>query len=255
MKRKLRDAGLLSLLIFLLFACKKDPDPCESFIAPMADFKMYILCNASRSPTDTFYLPEQIDTLYFDPQSGSAGTIFFKNNSNFSSEVSWTVGGDVRTFTQANFFLRFNDVNRAGEKIDVEFRTKRTVAPSTCFPNDDGLDTVRKSIFLANRLIHKEPQLGRFQGYIKGQERDTFTISIEPYWGEYLLSNFPKGATRKDYVRLFGRYFVADTDYAFQQFSRESIDYCIGYGKNDSLFIEFKYREQQQPTYFVGVRQ
>jgi hypothetical protein len=268
MKRKLRDAGLLSLLIFLLFACKKEPDPCASLTPPKADFTMY-LSNLPYGLLDKFYLSEPNDTLYYHPYAFGAMNVYFENTTNFFNEANWTVGGDVRTFTEPKFFLGFNGVSGAGERIDVELRTKRTAMKSPCFPNDDGLDTVRKSFFIANAMIHKPPQLGRFQGYIKGQERDTFTVNIELFQrqpnvtGDYMITNFPKGTTRGSWqirpkigmaLAFYGRYFSVLSSESFDEFNQSGFEYCLGYAKNDSLFIEYKHRDGK-PINFVGVRQ
>ncbi len=276
MKRKLHYAGLLSLLLFL-WACKKDPpvqDPCSYLRLPTTGFKMYFLepyYNWSSAKPDTILVGGAIDTLYVTRFGTSHCNLTFENTGGYVAETKWTIGSDTTTFTSPKFFLRFdnyNDIVGRSERIDVELRTKR--APMrTCFPNDDGLDTIRQSFVLADGERYKPPQLGTFKGYIKGQERDTFSITIELFdnSGHFGISNFPNGAREGalrmgtklgDMVVLMGSHFALRSSAGFKHQKSGFVNYCVGYAKRDSIFIEYQYggeNPKYAPEYFVGVRQ
>lgn len=272
MKRKLRDAGLLSLLIFLLFACKPDKLPddiCANEPQINQDFKMYLLVRQPGNGewVDTLYLPNDIDTIYMQSaRGGISHDIIFEADATNLDSIRWKVGYDVRTFTQPKFLLPFREATEPISDVTVRMlRYRRVWKP--CFPNDDGKDTIRKTFYLANANVVTVPQLGHFKGHIMGQERDTFVVEVKYLRNvkSYVLDNFPKNARIKDpsvpdpdstgvLVSFVGNYLFFESTYAFARINQSGLLHAIGKVENGILTFDYQFRDGTKQR-FVGVKQ
>jgi hypothetical protein len=183
---------LVSVLAFtviaiLVFAnsCKKccqDPsnpecenyDPCLGKLTS-ADFLIY-----GKGVSDYYAYwrnsLQKIDTLYND------GILLCTKAKHDS--VKWKVGLEQNYRTQDSCYVSFG-LQRVG-KVSITCIVFRQ--PNTqCFPNDDGVDTVTKSVYVAK--FEDVPILGKFKGMFLNDpvNPDSFEITFRHIQG---LSNF-----------------------------------------------------------------
>ncbi|MEO0040998.1 MAG: hypothetical protein RL329_446 [Bacteroidota bacterium] len=257
------------VIINLGVACRKTPDPCAGRTPDAKDFQMYMTFKnpGGLGIIDTFRVPQQLDTFYgSQAYSGFLPTMVFESDLVTAQTFKWTVGTDARVFTNPKFSLSFRTPPNLVNKIDVKLLRERST--DVCFPNDNGKDTIQKSFYLANDQILIPPQVGRFKGYIVGQEQDTFTVHI--YFGSrdeaYFIDNFPKGASvvcpavsggyKGDFIGIIGKYFVIQSSFAFTQVQNTGLAYALG--KVDKNSIEINYMTNKEPSKkqrFIGVKQ
>ncbi len=174
-----------------LGSCHDDviKNPCDGTTPFTANFEMYLGTGAPRlivSPRGT------VDTFYSGVSGNNGiGNLFFASVGTYDS-VKWTVGFDNRVFTSKLFYLRFPS---GSEKVDVRM-IGYGKANKTCFPNDDGIDTAYSGFY---QKIGDWPAVGNFQGALKSNPSDTFTVYMTAFSGNqygdpgYFLYNFPKG--------------------------------------------------------------
>ncbi|MEY4937584.1 MAG: hypothetical protein RIS64_3943 [Bacteroidota bacterium] len=256
-------------IISLGVACRKTPDPCANRTPDAKDFQMYMTFKnpGSLGIIDTYRVPQQLDTFYWSQgSSGFLTTKIFDSDLVTAQTFNWKIGTDPRVFTNSKFSLSFRVIPDLVNKIDVKLLRERST--DLCFPNDNGKDTIQKSFYLANDQIVTPPQVGRFKGYIVGQEQDTFTVHI--YFGPrdemYFIDNFPKGASvvcpavsggyKGDFISLIGKYFVIQSSFAFTQVQNTTLAYAIG--KVDKGILQIDYMTSKDPSKkqrFIGIKQ
>jgi hypothetical protein len=260
----------LLAIMYLASACRKATNtiPCANVTPIAKDFQMYmIVTNPVGYETDTFMVPQQIDTFY-----GSQMYLDFLPAITFDAGLidakafNWKIGDDPRIFTKNKFYLSFNTPHNSVDKINVSlFRERYT---DVCLPNDNGKDTIQKSFYIANDQKIPPPQVGRFKGYVVGQEQDTFSIHI--YYGPkaefYLIDNFPKGASvdnpivsggyKGDPIGIIGKYFIFHSSFAFKQVANAGLEYALGKVENGILQIDYiTTTERNKKQRFVGIKQ
>jgi hypothetical protein len=263
--------GASCCLLAIAWSCrdKDGVNPCEGVHPPTKDFKMYVKLDQPQRPNvvDTFRVPEDIKDFYIHPLAGSASNeVCFETNSTPADSVHWKIGEDARVFTQRKFSLKF--LNPDG-KIEVRLILYRK--PNvTCFPNDDGIDTVSKTFYLKNGAL-EQPVVGRFKGYLVGNEQDTFTVVTHYFTemagveGYYFIKNFPKGSTaitrgsypygKGDVISILGNKFGFRSDYGFGDIYNEGLEYGLGSVQKDSLIIHYKLTRNGGNGTFIGIRQ
>jgi hypothetical protein len=262
--------GASCCLLAIAWSCRDKPmiDPCSGVSAPPTDFKMYtILTQRSNSGRkDTFRVPEDFDRFYLNNLATVEATEVYFEADPSADSVKWTVGSDVRIFKQPKFFLKFTDPSG---KIDVRLIQYRQ-RNKTCFPKDDGIDTLYRSFYLADGK-NAQPILGRFKGYIVGKEQDTFTVTthyftqLAGFQGHYFIKNLPKGNTaipRGDYphgqgdvIYTLGNKFCFQTSYGFGEIYNEGLTYALGSVHNDSLIVKYELTGNGGKGTFIGIRQ
>ncbi len=157
MKIKLFTLALLGCLG--LAACDKDPDPCAALKPVSADFDFY----DGNTKIDTFMLPAKVT---------------FKAKDSTALSYAWSFPNGENTSNKREFSLTFH--NEVGHvPVQLILRNKPQTA---CFPKDDGIDTVQKSIYLfhwseANRL----PNIGTFIGTHEDTPNKKFEIHIKTF--------------------------------------------------------------------------
>lgn len=169
------------LLIMYLGGCKpqkSDPNPCLNTTEFKADFK----------------IEEQVGNNWVESDTMLINYIRFRATADYDS-YRWTVGNDNRVFTTKQFGLQFSRAE-IGQEIEVTLIATGKKTP--CFPNDDGIDTLRKKI----RLIDGKQStiVGEYEGYVEGRPNDIFTVKIQyilDYDNEpwYFIRNINKGCT------------------------------------------------------------
>lgn len=173
------------ILMVLLTSCPDEdpvkPDPCEGKKPVTAEFEI-------------------MESKYSDINDfmSRSDTILMKNIGNFiakeeNSNYSWRIGDDDREFTTSKVSLRFLEVLG---KIPVRLIVKKT--PDTlCFPNDDGIDTITKTLFV--KKYTESDMIGNYWGVNLDAPRDSFLVSIGWYhsWSAdndyYFINNLPNG--------------------------------------------------------------
>jgi hypothetical protein len=185
--------GLVLFAVFLTAACCKK-DPCANQTVTSAAFKIY-------EPLDEDIRYSEIsssDTL-------NIGNVIFEAQDSSSDVISyeWKIGTDPRTFNKRLFSLEFTD---SGQIISVRLIVKKVVN-AMCFPNDDGIDTLVKTFFVAGSSL----AYGSFEGYIESNPSDKFTVStqIQPQIGYAYVFNLPNGCTRNSMDAQLLTFFIA----------------------------------------------
>jgi hypothetical protein len=165
---------LLGAVVFV--GCPDDVvvDPCAGVMSTSADFT----------------IKELVETYKID-----ADTVMPYNTVEFSAkypadEYEWKVGFDGRTWTTKTFTLDFHGFSGS---VNVRLISKRKSINKECTPDDDGIDTVMKTLV----VVVKPAILGSFRGVNIENPSDTFTVDIRSteYRGQswYEIINMNKG--------------------------------------------------------------
>jgi hypothetical protein len=103
---------------------------------------------------------------------------------------SWFIGGEV--LHEKSFYRKSFPAETRIEVMLVGYK-----APDkNCFPDDNGVDTVRKSFYVIKEGYAAAPICGYFKGYNTDNPADTFTIKTFAEASSdivYRLTNLPKG--------------------------------------------------------------
>jgi hypothetical protein len=185
---KLRLFTLTTLAVLGFTACsEKEPDPCAALKPVSADFDFY----DGNTKIDTFMLP---------------ATVTFKAKDSTAQSYAWSFPNGENTSDKKQFTLTFH--NETGH-VPVQLILKNK--PQTaCFPKDDGIDTVQKSIYLLHWMeADRLPYIGTFVGSDDTNPNHKFEIYIklfnrpepEPvrsYWAGARIFNLPEGCSIQD---------------------------------------------------------
>ncbi|MFN8359814.1 MAG: hypothetical protein U0264_07855 [Candidatus Kapaibacterium sp.] len=168
---------LLLGAVVLLGGCPGEsvkPDPCAGVVETSADFTINELSDTYKFETDTV-LP--YNTVEFSAKYPA-------------DEYEWKVGFDDRTWTTKTFTLDFHGFSGS---VNVRLIAKRKTINKECTPDDDGIDTVTKTLV----VIVKPAIVGSFRGVNIENPLDTFTISVRSteYRGQswFEIINMNKG--------------------------------------------------------------
>jgi hypothetical protein len=154
---KLRLFTLTTLAVLGFTACsEKEPDPCAALKPVSADFDLY----DGNVKTDTFWAP---------------ATVTFKAKDSTAQSYTWSFPNGENTNDKKQFSLTFH--NEVGH-VPVQLILKNK--PQTaCFPKDDGVDTVKKSIFLLSYYeSDKLAYIGTFVGSDDTNPNHKFEVTI-----------------------------------------------------------------------------
>ena len=205
-KNKLMKFSFLFIVILLTFiACKKEqtkPDVslnCDCAKEVSADFKMGEVFGDQFIELDTIAMP----ISYNDGNPANFGylnTVYvnFSADINNATSYEWQVGSNTITQTSKDFGLYFSDtIGTISVRLIVHAKPNKT-----CFPDDDGIDTVVK--YLTIRNVIPDPLTGKYSGYNTNDPTHLFTIEMDttrivdstsPY-GYYVglgIKNLPDG--------------------------------------------------------------
>jgi hypothetical protein len=232
----------LVVIIIVNISCKKshEQDPCQGLTKPTGKFVFKELIGDTAFVTDTAFRDNYVQMKALDTYEA----------------VSWTLGGDPRTFTQPEFSLSF--INLLGT-IPVSFTGNKT--PNTaCFTVDNGIYTSTKNLTTVEQVekpnVTISPLVGRYKGYFTNNPSDTFTVRMEyfdsakydiPITGSknfYWLSNIPKGyvgtATASFVYKELQNGLTVEMGYKCFVFGTgASIVQGKGWLSNDSIYINY----------------
>ena len=192
-----------TLLFLVLLACCKD-EPCQDRTNP--DCENYDPCAVKSLPSAAFFMEERIrnnegDILYIPQDSLFAGSLIRFRSPNESEEFkhTWYVGQEVLNGFQVE--RNFLTVTNRPAFIDIAHVIEYPV-DSTCFPQDDGKDSVNQQLYLAlywNELA----TFGTFRGVLNAQ-KDSFDFKVRALFvtsGQEATIANPNGL-------LFDKYFI-----------------------------------------------
>ncbi|WP_416864899.1 MAG: hypothetical protein ACMVP2_20570 [Imperialibacter sp.] len=155
----------LILTLSVLESCKPDddPDPCEGLTLDsiQIDFTMGEHITNSGG----------IDTIFVYDTALIFNNIVFEAEKGAES-YEWTIGEDPRTFTERRFELFFQYPEQS---LPIRLIAKRT--PNlTCFPQDDGIDTVEHYLTIVDK--DSNPIIGKYEGHLESDPDDIFAIQV-----------------------------------------------------------------------------
>lgn len=185
--KKYIQVGLVLVLMVGLVNCRKDSsctdptnpkcpnyNPCTAVHPLSAAFNIYEDdCTVGPGSDDTSWHYYPTDTLY------SHCATFSITDSTVDS-VRWNIGAGV--YYSKSFTLNFNFIGPASVPITLTVYKHR----NQCYPTDDTIKTLTKTIYFVDTCI----ALGTYYGYFDNNTADTGTISIKKVTG---IINTPYG--------------------------------------------------------------
>lgn len=246
---KIVHAILLTAAIALsASACSDDnitPDPCADAKVVAARFKIEELVDTFARETDTAL------TIQF---------VRFSALEKYDS-YEWKIGYDERLFTDSTFTLNFalGSVN-LGERLPIRFIGKR--APRVdCFPYDDGIDTLVKSLVIVSK--YESPILGLYRGVHLDEPADSFDVHI--FWKneDFLtMTNINRGCAdtvRKQvsavYKELGATIMTFDANGSYDGGGCEAPEGVLYLSDDRSqITVDYRYGRDRTHKVFVGRR-
>jgi hypothetical protein len=170
---------MIAVAVAVIVSCKKEqpklPDPvnpCEECLPVEASFYMgkYMSFNNCDNTSATDY-----DTIYIG-DTVVGGIVRFRSTVDCYDKLEWIVGYDTTKFIGETISLNFPS-STYGTSIPISLIASK--APNlSCYPNDDGIDTLTKILVVTNDINNKS-WFGSFQGCnIDESPTDTFTVAI-----------------------------------------------------------------------------
>ncbi len=144
-----------------------EPDPCKELEPMSGRFTMGERIT-NYGGVDTVIVSDTVITENF---------VVFRADTTYES-YEWKIGDDQRTFTTREVSLRFMQ-----PESSVQIRLIAKWKPNqTCFPHDDGVDTVYKYLTVVDKYAN--PILGTYRGSLANNPSDIFdvTVSRENYF-------------------------------------------------------------------------
>lgn len=170
------------LLLLFLSSCKPCDDPtdpaCPNYCVDETNPECpnYDPCWDQTEVSAEFEIAEVIgkfqgDTVYFIPSDTVlTGEIRFRADLQADS-YEWTVGTDPRVFTEREVSLFFTEPTQ----LWITLIAKRE-PNSTCFPSDDGIDTVRRRMVVLP--IEETALIGKYQGATTADPDDIYIVEF-----------------------------------------------------------------------------
>jgi hypothetical protein len=166
------------ILFFILLAgtlsqaCKRK-DPCIVQKPTSADFRAYTIFEyPEHKEKKIVKIKVEDDTfiLGYNP-------VTFEAIDSTAEEYNWKVGLSDEVYTQRKFSLIFKEPDvRPGELINIQLIVKKK-PNKDCFPNDDGVDTVTKTIRFIN--FDQTAWKGKYYGSDNTDPNNFYTIEIK----------------------------------------------------------------------------
>lgn len=254
---------LLFLLTILLFSyCGKDEDdmpidPCLGAQETTADFGFFLRRRFIGNTKD-YYIAIK-DTFYNDP----AGTFLTFKASPGMDEYNWTIGDDPRVFQDSTVALAFDGYEG---RLNVSLTTRQFEPSTLCFPEDTGVATYTRSIYMKRRVFYYEqwPINGVFRGADEDAPDSIYTVSFTDLESRR-FADFPNGCDYEDggFVRGIEIFLTTPRQfYIFPWYNRcwnpEGIA-RLDDEDNNILIIEYTMDSKSDPSVrvskrFVGTR-
>ena len=242
-------------LMWLLTACpddpvKVEPDPCEGKTPVTADFDIYMKMYDAISKSNFYY---HSDTVL------KSNYVIFEAKGDYEY-YEWQLGDDPTIYTGDQQLFRFK--NPWGE---LKMRLIVKNPPDTlCFPDDDGIDTVYKTITVIER--DSAAIIGSYIGYHTSDTLDTFIVDVK-YEGMdrgLVFYNINRGFHLPEningnivQIRWENKYAIMKSDYCYSFGSQSPDGYAELQADNKTLIVNYEagpYDDRKEYT-FIGVKQ
>jgi len=194
-------------ILLCIISCKKiQPNlsdgkkGCDCAKEVSADFLMGEMYGNQFIQLDTIAMP--INYSNGNPQNfdyTNTVQVYFSAKNKKADSYEWQVGNNLISQTESDFSLYFDDtIGSISVRLIV-----RSKPNSICFPSDDGVDTIIKTLTIKNKSPH--PIVGKYYGYNTNDPLNTFTIEIDtasistptnlgsPYSCGFFVKNLPNG--------------------------------------------------------------
>lgn len=214
-------------------------DPCKGKTPTTASFSIADLSGSDHP----FWVKYDCDTVL-------NSSVLFEAKERNADSYEWTIGSQTittRDVIRGNF--------PRGEQIPIRLIVRKK-PDTTCFPSDDGIDTVVRFVYTvpivtdSGTLIHRfdSPRGGRFKGVHDDSPNDTLIITIDPYYytqptiTKYAILDFPKkGCTCWDIRGHTNSYKEDEFAYSGNNDCMRPSGISYIHGKNnDSLLIHYR---------------
>ncbi len=170
------------LFITIMFNCcrHKCQDPTNM------DCENYNPCTKEKPLSAAFDIEEDLDIqnggarnnwfwYYYDiGDTLGTGWAYFEPHDSTADYYEWHIGGG--TYKKQKVHLTIPQ-SMAGQKVDVMLIIKKE-PNKICFPDDDGIDTVKRTIYIAD-YYSNAAMTGRYHGYDTDNPTDTYNIFLE----------------------------------------------------------------------------
>jgi hypothetical protein len=154
-----------------------EPDPCKEIESLAGSFTMGERIT-NYGGVDTVIVSDTVITENF---------VVFRADTTYES-YEWKIGDDLRTFTSREVSLRFMQ-----PQSSVQIRLIAKWKPNkTCFPQDDGVDTVYKYLTVVDKKLN--PIFGKYEGALVSNPIDFYTVEItaNEYFDRFTITNINK---------------------------------------------------------------
>ena len=246
---------LFSILMFSLTACpddpvKVEPDPCEGKTPVTADFDIY------------FNGYDKIKKIYFNYYTD---TILVWDRVTFEAKgdyeyYEWQLGDDPTIYNEKTEIFQFKE---AWGELKMRLIVKNP--PDTlCFPDDDGIDTVYKTITVIDR--DSAAIIGSYIGYHTSDTLDTFIVDVK-YEGMdrgLVFYNINRGFHLPDHfngnivqINWLNKFAMMKGDYTYGFGCQSPDGYAELQEDNKTLIVNYEagpYDDRKEYT-FIGVKQ
>ena len=254
---KFRYYFLMSVLplMWLLTACpddpvKVEPDPCEGKTPVTADFDIYITAF------------DEIKKSYFKYHTDTAlvyNRITFEAKGDYEY-YEWQLGDDPTIYNDKIEIFQFKE---AWGELKMRLIVKNP--PDTlCFPADDGIDTVYKTITVVE--LDSAAIIGSYLGYHTSDTLDTFRVDVK-YEGMLkglIIYNINRGFFMPENINgnivsisWLNKYAIMKSDYCYSYGSQSPDGYAELKEDNKTLIVNYEagpYDDRKEYT-FIGVKQ
>jgi hypothetical protein len=171
---------LLSICIVIISSCDEDCEDITNPECPNFDpcYGVVDVPIGTIEVGNTLYVgPNQPDIL-FQGDTVLYGGVYFKTNISNAIRYEWKVGTDSRTWDTKEFQLNFSDddstilrYNPIEVRLIVEYET------SDCFPENDGIDTVYKTIHF--RAYWENKIEGTWEGHLDDDTENPYRMTLD----------------------------------------------------------------------------
>lgn len=166
MKKQLTFLVLLALLwafLFSLEGCGDDPNPCKGLSETSADFTIM---------EDFSYLPEyESNWPYYACDTVATKFVRFTAKDSIADSYLWSIGAG--RYTTRTVTLNFSNSFETIVPVTLVVKKKPNVS---CFPKDDGIDTVKRRVYFIDPC--KTQINGKFFGANEDEPNKKFTIEV-----------------------------------------------------------------------------
>jgi hypothetical protein len=167
---KIKKSAVLVLLLLGSLCCEKNDNelPC------VEDPVITNPCHFEKEVSADFFLTEEI-TLKVETEKTRQGNIFLFAREKNALKYTWTIEGE--TFTAGDSLYWDARFWNSGDGLDVQLVVEK--APNLiCYPDDDGVDTVKKYFEFVNRC--EVAIVGSYRG-VWENTTDSFDVAFDVY--------------------------------------------------------------------------